>query len=134
MIHLFMEEKEIKYAGFSQRLLAHNIDLLPIFALMFGSTFLFPKAGFDWLIFSLIYFGYHIGFELTNWQATPGKRIAKIHVEVEDEKSTLRIILRNFLKIFSLLLFFAGFVFIIFNERSKGLHDYLARTVVVFDD
>ncbi len=130
-----MVEKEIRYAGFSQRLLAHNVDLLPMLLLLYGSTFLFPKVGFDWLIFLLIYFGYNIGFELSGWQATPGKRWAKIHVGIEDpKKQPYRIVLRNFLKVFSLLLFFSGFVFIIFNRQQKGLHDYLAGTVVLFDE
>ncbi len=129
-----MVEKELRYVGFSQRLFAHNIDLLPVFALLYGSTFIFPKSGFDWLLFSVIYFGYNIGFELSNWRATPGKRMAKIHVEIDEQKHPIRVVLRNLLKIFSLLLFFAGFVVIIFNIRRKGLHDYLAGTVVVFDD
>ncbi|MEP1094056.1 MAG: RDD family protein [Cyclobacteriaceae bacterium] len=130
-----MIKEELRYAGFSQRLLAHNVDLLPILLLLYGSTFVFPKIGFDWLIFLLIYLTYNIAFELSGWQATPGKRWAKIHVQVDGDRwHPYRIILRNLLKIFSLLIFFLGFALIIFNSRRKGLHDYLAGTVVLFDE
>ncbi|MEP5611206.1 MAG: RDD family protein [Cyclobacteriaceae bacterium] len=130
-----MIKEGLRYAGFSQRLLAHNVDLLPILFLLYGYIFFFPKIGFDWLIFFIIYLAYNIGFELSRWQATPGKRWAKIHVQVDDgRQQPYRIILRNFLKIFSLLIFFLGFVLIIFNSRRKGLHDYLAGTVVLFDE
>lgn len=129
-----MEDRDSKYAGFSQRLLAHNIDLLPILLILYGSTFIFPKVGLDWLIFLVIYLGYNIGFELSSWRATPGKRWSKIHVEPDNQKnSPIRIIFRNLLKVVSLLLFFLGFAMIIFNIKRKGLHDYLAGTVVVFD-
>jgi len=130
-----MSEKELQYARFSQRLMAHNIDLLPILLLLYGSTFILPKIGIDWLFFLLIYLTYNIAFELSGWQATPGKRWTKIHVQIDgDRRQPHRIILRNVLKIFSLLIFFLGFVLIIFNSRRKGLHDYLAGTVVLFDE
>ena len=130
-----MAEEQSQYAGFSQRLLAHNIDLLPILLLLYGSTLVFPKVGLDWLLFLLVYFAYNIGFELSAWKATPGKRWTKIHVEIEGGKEQPhRIIFRNLLKVFSLLLFFMGFVMIIFNAQRKSLHDYLAGTVVLFDE
>lgn len=126
---------EKNYAGFSQRLLAHNIDLLPILALLYGSSFVVSNTGFDWIIYSLIYLGYHIGFELSNWRATPGKKWARIHVASDiNELKPIQPFIRNLSKALSLILFFSGFVFIIFNERRKGLHDYLGGTVVLFDE
>ncbi|MEQ9402827.1 MAG: RDD family protein [Cyclobacteriaceae bacterium] len=130
-----MTEHHARYAGFSQRLLAHNIDLIPILLLLYGSSFVIPKLGYDWLIFLSIYLSYHIGFELSVWRATPGKKWAKIHVEPEKkEEQIIQPILRNLTKILSLILFFGGFILIIFSERKKALHDYLAGTVVLFDE
>ncbi len=130
-----MALNEPKYAGFSRRLLAHNIDLIPILVLLYGITFLIPPSSYDWILYSLIYFTYHIAFELSHWKATPGKRWCKIHVENErKENEALWAIIRNLTKIASLLMFFTGFVMILFNERCKGFHDYLAGTVVLFDE
>lgn len=130
-----MKDQQVRYAGFSQRLLAHNIDLIPILLLLYASTFVIPRVGYDWLIFLSIYLTYHIGFELSIWNATPGKKWARIHVETEkNEKHIIRLILRNLTKILSLILFFGGFILIIFSDRKKALHDYLAGTVVLFDE
>jgi uncharacterized RDD family membrane protein YckC len=45
--------------------------------------------------------------------------------------------LRSLARFFGLLLsiapLFAGFVPVLFSERRRGLHDYLAGTVVVYD-
>jgi uncharacterized RDD family membrane protein YckC len=130
-----MTKNEVAYAGFSRRLLAHNIDLLPILILLYGSSLIFSNTGFDWVIYSIIYLGYHTLFELSSWSATPGKRWTKIHVSSDDLKTTpVKIIIRNLSKILSLLLLFSGFIMIIFHPKQKGLHDYLAGTLVLFDE
>ncbi|GAB4252384.1 MAG: hypothetical protein Tsb0034_31090 [Ekhidna sp.] len=120
------------YATFWARLLAHNIDLLPILGLFYLSTLL-PVENVSMAFLGLIYLIYHIGFELGPWRATPGKRWAKIYVDHENKKNpVLSVIVRNVFKGLSLLLFFGGFVMIIFNDRHKSLHDYIAGTVVLF--
>ena len=125
-----------KYAGFWPRLLAHNIDLLPILLLFYGMSFLISNSDYDYLIISGIYFGYHILFEASNMQATPGKKWAKIHVDVLKPNSPriMRALIRNFSKILSLLLFFGGFILIFFNSERRALHDYIGGTVVLFDE
>ncbi len=85
--------------------------------------------------FLIIYLGYHTSFELSSWRATPGKKWAKIRVVGDEDNQIVgKLIIRNAAKILSLILFFGGYIMIIFNVRRKGLHDYLAGTVVLFDE
>lgn len=125
----------MKYVGFSQRLLAHNIDLIPTLGLFYLESMVIPSVGYDWLLFGATYFLYNTLFELSRWQGTPGKKWTKIRVEIEQkEYRELRIGLRNICKIFSLLLFFSGFIMIAFNIKRKALHDYIAGTLVLFNE
>ena len=131
-----MKEIKQKYAGFWPRLLAHNIDLLPILLLYYLASLFIPKSNYDYLFIGGIYFAYHIVFELTPLQGTPGKHWAKIKV-TSDQLSKVNVIqavIRNVSKILSLLLFFLGFVLIFFNAKRKGLHDYIGGTLVLFDE
>ena len=125
-----------KYAGFWPRLLAHNIDLLPILLLFYGMSFLISNSDYDYLIISGIYFGYYIFFEASGMQATPGKRWANIHVDSlkPDSSRFIQSLIRNISKVLSLLLFFGGFVLIFFNSERRALHDYIGGTVVLFDE
>ncbi len=130
-----LEHKAIKYAGFPQRLLAHNIDLVPILLLLYLSSFVLPRIGLDWVFFSIIYLAYNVSFEMSRLRATPGKKWMKIFVSSED--GSLKIhqsLIRNLTKSLSLILFFGGFVLILFNARRKALHDYPSKTVVLFDE
>lgn len=125
------------YAGFSQRLLAHNIDLIPILGLFYLST-LIPRTGYDFFILGGIYIGYYTIFELSPWRATPGKKWVGIHVESDMENQSMpipvKIILRNGTKIISLILLFGGFIMILFHSKRKALHDYIGGTVVLFGE
>lgn len=130
-----MAQTGATYAGFSQRLLAHNIDLIPILALLYLSSLVLPRIGIDWIFFSVIYLIYNVIFEMSSFRGTPGKKWAKIQVSGEDKPIKLhQSIIRNVAKALSLILFFSGFILILFNARRKGLHDYLAGTVVLFDE
>ncbi|MEP5105710.1 MAG: RDD family protein [Ekhidna sp.] len=124
-----------KYAGFWPRLLAHNIDLLPILLLFYLFSFIVPRTDFDYLMIGGIYFGYHILFEWM-WQATPGKRWAKIKVKTVQNSRVhfFQCVLRNLAKIISLIIFFGGFVMIFFNRQKRGLHDIIGGTLVLFDE
>ena len=125
-----------KYAGFWPRLLAHNIDLLPILLLFYVVSFIIPNSDYDYLLISGIYFGYHIIFEASNMRATPGKKWAKIHVDSlkPDSYGLAQSLIRNISKVLSLLLFFGGFILIFFNNERRALHDYIGGTVVLFDE
>ena len=124
-----------KYAGFWPRLLAHNIDLLPILLLYYLISFIIPRSDYDYLFIAGIYFFYHILFEVSPMQATPGKKWTKIKVTNDKELhvSVSQTVIRNTSKILSLLLLFGGFITILFNAKRKALHDYIGGTLVLFD-
>lgn len=125
-----------KYAGFWPRLLAHNIDLLPILLLYYLASLIIPKSDYDYVFIGGIYLAYHIIFELSPMQGTPGKRWAKIKVTNNQDSPVNfpQAVVRNFSKILSLLIFFLGFVAIFFNPKRKALHDYIGGTLVLFDE
>ncbi|WP_436515128.1 RDD family protein [Ekhidna sp. To15] len=125
-----------KYAGFWPRLLAHNIDLLPLLLLYYLASLVIPRSNYDYLFIAGIYFSYHIFFELSSMQATPGKKWAKIKVtNNESGHATIaQAVIRNICKIFSLLFFFLGFIAILFNPKRKALHDYIGGTLVIFEE
>ncbi|WP_425390274.1 RDD family protein [Ekhidna sp.] len=125
-----------RYADFWKRLLAHNIDLLPILFLFYVITIFFPSPEYDYLIVGSVYFGYYILFESSKLRATPGKLLIKIRI-VNDDKSRSSIIqvtLRNLSKVLSLLICFGGFIMIFFDKKNRALHDYIGGTVVLFDE
>ena len=122
----------MKYASFSQRLLAHNIDLIPIVFLFYLASLL-PKSKCDLILYGLIYILYHCFFELSPMHCTPGKKWIKIYVDTTSENHfAWRIFLRNCLKPISFLTFFLGFFMIKVNKQKQGLHDYIAGTIVLF--
>lgn len=125
-----------RYAGFWSRLLAHNIDLLPILLLYYLVSFIVPRSDYDYLFIAGIYFSYHILFELSPLQATPGKKWAKIKVVNNKGQriSIFQAVIRNISKILSLLLLFGGFIAILFNNKRKALHDYIGGTLVLFNE
>lgn len=124
------------YAGFWRRLLAHNIDLMPILLLFYGSSFIVPNTEFDFLLIAALYFAYHIFFEASPMQATPGKKWTKIKVTDKNRMhpTILQSIFRNLSKVLSLMLFFGGFLIIIWDSKSRGLHDYIGGTLVLFEE
>ena len=132
---MIKEHTIIPYASFWQRLLAHNIDLLPVLGLYYLSS-LTPFEISDFWLLGCIYVFYHTLFELSPWHATPGKRWIGLHVENLGSGAVepARIVLRNCCKILSLILFFGGFVMIIFHPKNQGLHDYIGGTLVLFGE
>lgn len=87
-------------------------------------------GGGAWLLWSTSYF-------VTFWTMTgqtPGNRLLGIRVrgDADDERLPPR---RALLRLIALTLcaipLFAGFLPILFNDRRRGIHDMLARTVVV---
>ncbi len=131
-----MLPKESRFAGFSTRLLAHNIDLIPILILLYGVSFIVPNEGYDLFLFSGIYLLYYIGFELSPWRGTPGKKWMKIKVTSIDQgkANAGKLIIRNLSKFISLILLFGGFIMITFSKRKQGLHDFIGGTLVLFDE
>jgi len=125
-------KNQMRYASFSQRLLAHNIDLVPILALFYLTT-IFPRTDFDLYIIGFIYTVYNTAFELSPMKGTPGKRWIKLKIaSISSDALPMKIILRNCLKPISLVFFFAGFFMIQLTKRKQGFHDYIAGTIVLF--
>lgn len=76
---------------------------------------------------------YWIVLEASAWQASIGKRLMSIRVvDLNGQRVTLaRSAARNLLKFVSVLTFGIGFIIIAFTRREQGLHDILARALVV---
>lgn len=122
-----------KFATFPQRLYAFNIDFLVFLLYASILSFLIEDDYWFWSVTFLVVILYHAVMESSIWQATLGKKYAKI--EVVDQHGNrltfalalLRIITKNL----SLLLFFGGFFMIYFRKDRRGLHDVLIKSYVV---
>lgn len=79
---------------------------------------------------------YYAGFESSRSQATPGKLL--MHIVVTDmtgNKPTFaRVTLRHFAKFVSALIIFIGFLMIGLTQKRQGLHDKIARCLVLLQD
>ncbi len=117
------------FASFNKRALAHNIDLVFILPILYGISW-FIDDNLVFIASCLIsYILYHIFFELLNNGTTPGKRVLKIRVVVESDKGNL--VLRNLFKILSIIPFFAGFTWALFDKKKQTLHDKLSHCLVI---
>ncbi len=129
-------KNNLNYAGFWTRIMAQNIDVL--FAVfVYFILYQFNLSDRAVVISSLIVISlYYILFESSPIQGTPGKHYMKIIVVDKNGEriSIWRASLRLICKFLSLSILFIGFSMIEFNERKLGLHDYLAKTRVVFKE
>lgn len=81
----------------------------------------------------LIRWVYFASFESSRWQATPGKKLMRL-VATDERGHRLsfgRASGRYFAKTLSELTLFFGYVMIAFTDRHQGLHDKVARTLVL---
>ncbi len=141
-------EAPIRYAGFWKRLAAYIIDFVVI-------SFVFVIIGFALALMGLvdlnqevpmekydntvdlgsilITWGYFALMESSSKQGTLGKMALGIKVTDYDGQriSFLRATGRFFGKYLSAILLMIGFLMIAFTARKQGLHDILARTLVV---
>lgn len=141
----------IQYAGFWRRFLATVLDTMLIitltapleylvyghgyFAWLLESGDLFTVYGFWDAIFSrllpivlIVVLWHHTG-------ATPGKRL--MHCKIVDAKSLGPVSLQQAISrlltyAVSILPFYLGFFWIIWDKRKQGFHDKLAGTVVLY--
>jgi uncharacterized RDD family membrane protein YckC len=88
--------------------------------------------GLGWI---LIAGGYFVLFWSTTGQ-TPGMRLFRLRVQSSEGAvpSVGRSIVRMVGLVLAIALFFVGFVPVLFDERRRGLPDFLARTVVKYED
>jgi len=135
------------YGSFDQRLTASAIDLLLVSTVcaitIFVAEFLIKSqlirllmsvAGFL-IIIPLANLIYHIIMECGPKQGTYGKQLIKIRVcDMEGNRLTFAHSAgRNLAKIFSMLTFCIGYLYIFFNKKQQGLHDIIAGTLVIKD-
>ncbi|MEQ8411170.1 MAG: RDD family protein [Erythrobacter sp.] len=131
------------YAGFWIRVLAYLIDAVILglisaaLALLSGGAVIDLEAqqslgitDFLGLIVGLAYF---IGFEGSQMQATPGKKVLGLIVtDMQGRRiSYPRAAGRYFGKILSGFILLIGYIMVAFTEKKQGLHDLLASTLVV---
>jgi len=98
----------------------------PIFGLL-GISFLSTA------ISTIIGWIYYWGFESSSYQATPGKMaLGVIVTDLNGSRISLgRAAARDLSKILSFLTLGIGFLMIGFTEEKRGLHDYIAGTLVI---
>lgn len=135
------DEEPTRYAGFWLRVAANIIDsiiLTTVFTLLGVSTGLFsapPGEFFQYAYPGSIVFPwlYYALFESSHLQATIGKHL--LHIKVTDMQGAratfARATGRHFGKILSGVILAIGYLMVAFTKRKQGLHDILAKTLVV---
>lgn len=122
---------EVKFAGFWRRFGAGIIDMVilavasGILSFIFGEAMQFLGTIVGWLYFAF--------FESSNKQATLGKMVLRLQVtDIEGKKlSFWRATGRHFAKILSILILFIGYFMIGWTKKKQGLHDIIAKTLVI---
>jgi uncharacterized RDD family membrane protein YckC len=95
-----------------------------------------------WLVSVLLASGWMLvagAYFVLFWSAagqTPGMRLLRVRVRgaADGPPSLGRALLRLVGLLLAIVPFFAGFVPVLFTERRRGLPDYMAGTVVLYDD
>ncbi|MDV6316147.1 RDD family protein [Idiomarina sp. HP20-50] len=146
---------EFRHGGFWLRLVAAIIDgiilqvglfivglIVGIFVGIFMGVAGASTEDIQWVSMSI---GYGIGiigqwlyftiFEISGWQATPGKKVLSLKVtDMEGQQIGFgQANIRYWSKIISALILFIGFIMIAFTEKKQGLHDIFAKTLVIKD-
>lgn len=140
------------YAGFVTRAIAFALDAVAIniVALLVGAVtalavnilhvptnvaqLVAVVSGAVFLLWSAVYF---VTFWSTTGQ-TPGARI--MHLRVVDARDGVshipprRALLRAIAMVIAAIPLFAGYLLVLVDDRRRGLHDRIARTVVLYDD
>lgn len=96
----------------------------------------------EWLVGALLASGWMLiagTYFVLFWSSagqTPGMRLLRVHVHgpAGDPPSIGRSLVRLVGLVLAIVPMFAGFIPVLFTERRRGLPDFLAGTVVVYDD
>ncbi len=121
------------YAGFWLRLCAVFVDsvLLGLMGLILSSLLQAePVQSGVGVILGWLYYAY---MESSHRQATFGKMVMKIKVTDEEGNRVTfaRATGRHFAKILSALIIMIGYLMVLWTKKKQGLHDILAKTLVV---
>lgn len=118
------------YAPFGKRLLAFVIDIFP---LAIGSAVL-SSLKLSQGIISIAEIAYFVYMTYT-YGATLGKMA--MHIKVVDENTQKNLTIGQTLiretigKWISAVILFIGFFMVAFDDKSQGLHDKIAKTIVI---
>lgn len=123
------------YASFFRRLMASIIDFYVIILLLSFIQFISGASGgalfyIIIILFSWSYFAYQ---DSSVSQGTVGKQAMNIAItDLNGNRITFVRATKRFVgKILASLPFFAGFLPVLFNEKRQGLHDKIAKTLVI---
>ncbi|MFW9984627.1 MAG: RDD family protein [Candidatus Odinarchaeota archaeon] len=134
------------YAGFWKRFAAWLLDGLILFAIGLAIGFAFDLVYFltpipflwyviisDFLLGIFTSLLYYSIFESSSHQATPGKMALGIIVtDIAGQRISFgRAVARDLSKIISVLTLGIGYLMIGFTDEKRGLHDYIAGTLVI---
>ena len=134
------------YAGFWTRFVAYVIDMIVIYAIssllntfsfgLLNKQLDFPILGEESLSYVIVMFTYFIAMTYF-FSQTLGKMIMKIKVETNkgDKLSFTDVIYRELVgRLLTIFLANLPYLAIAFTNKKKGLHDFIADTVVVKED
>jgi uncharacterized RDD family membrane protein YckC len=123
----------IDYAGFWMRLFAFIVDAIPLVGMAVLAHLITDDLTIAVLLSFLFCASYFVGFWAAMDGATPGKMAMGIRVvRVNGESLDVGWSILRFLGYcISVTLLFVGFLMIPFMPQKRGLHDYVAQTVVV---
>ena len=117
------------YSGFWRRFAATFIDIL-IFALVPG--YFSDGSQTASLLGMLLGIAYEV-WMLGTYNATVGKIVMRIKVVKENGKKLTYsdALLRTISGFLSAVVFFLGFLWVIWDKKKQGWHDKIAKTVVI---
>ena len=134
------------YAGFWSRFVAYLIDMIVIYAIasllntfsfgLLNKQLDFPILGEESLSYVIVMFTYFIAMTYF-FSQTLGKMIMKIKVETnKGEKLSLAdVVYRELVgRLLTIFLVYIPYLAVAFTNKKKGLHDFIADTVVVKED
>jgi uncharacterized RDD family membrane protein YckC len=135
---LILSEGKMEKVGFVTRLIAYLIDIVILVVINVVLTFALGMvlgdsgAAIASLLSLVIVFGYVLYFWSTSGQ-TPGKSVMKIKIVSTDGSAMTmgKAVMRLIGYVVSGLIFYLGFIWILFDANKQGWHDKIAGTYVV---
>ena len=134
------------YSGFWTRFVAYLIDMIVIYAIssllntisfgLLNKVLDFPILGEESLSYVIVMFTYFIAMTYF-FSQTLGKMIMKIKVETNrgDKLSLADVVYRELVgRLLTIFLAYLPYLAVAFINKKKGLHDFIADTVVVKED
>ena len=130
----------MSYANFWKRVVATVIDTLvfiPMLGYISREPTIDPRNHTTMVILVVFMMAlmwlYYAGMESSSSQATIGKKLMGIKVtDLEGNRiGFAQASKRYFCKILSKIIFYIGFIMAAFTQKKQGLHDILAKTLVL---